>query len=172
MSPTTAVAVNQTTQITDGSEQIRIAKSIFDLETKKEVEVVKIGQFAPVKTMEEFVARLGNDSSKILEVVNDGLKEFERAALINSDSPWLEVTEEGEIGEPFSGTPISTNKLDSFNRTVISMAKMMFGYPDGRLPKTATKEEREAARTKKTEARDKAIDMVLSNPAAVEALKG
>lgn len=162
--------------------EIRIDRQIFDLDSKGDVSLRKVGQFLPVANMQEFVERMGNDSAKILEIVNDGLEEFTRKSLVSDPNvPWYELTEEGELkldGEgdsakpvPFAGTPLPEEKAKSFAASILNLAKALFGYPDAKLPKGASKEDQEKNRALKAEAKAKATDMVLSNPAAVEALK-
>ena len=170
-----------TTQTTpqNAERTIEINKTRFDLDSKGDVSLRKVGKFKPVADMQEFVARLGNDSAKILQIVNDGLEEYSRREMeTDSATPWLVVGEDGEIAtddqkQPvvFSGTVLSEEKAKQFNATVLNMAKMMFGYPDGKLAKNASKEAIEANRKAKQAARDAAQDFLLSNPAAVEALR-
>ena len=170
------------TQTETASKPILIDKDIFDLDTKGDVRLRKVGNFTPVANMQEFVERMGNDSAKILEIVNDGLEEFTRKSLVSDPNvPWYELTEEGELkldGEgdsakpvPFAGTPLLEEKAKSFAASILNLAKALFGYPDAKLPKGASKEDQEKNRALKAEAKAKATDMILSNPAAVEALK-
>lgn len=167
------------TQTQPEAVEIRIPRTQFDLDSKGEVSLVKIGKFQPVATMEEFVARLGNDSNAILNIVNDGLEEYSRKALLSDSSiPWYKLTEEGDVEVdaeknpvPFTGTLLTEEKSKQFFATVLNMAKMMFGYPDQKLPKGATKAEQDANRELKNKAKAQAQDLILSNPAAVEALK-
>lgn len=159
-----------TTQTVPNPENLlEVSKKVFDLDSKKEVEIFKTGNFSPVADMNEFVSRLNNDSAAILKIVNDGLKEFEREKLATAETPWL-TSVEGENGEPatqeFTGTAISDEKGKQLNVNVLNFAKLMFGYDDAAKIKDA--EERSKARQT---AKQKALDMILSNPAAVEALK-
>jgi hypothetical protein len=163
-----------TTQTTPAPSTIEISKSksVFDLDSKADVSVIKVGQFTPVTTMQEFVERLGNDSAAILKVVNDGLIAFatEQLATAN-DVPWKVVDDEGNPGADFNGTLLSEEKTKQLGATVLNIAKMMFGYPDVPRGTKQTPAELAANRAKKSEAKQAAIDFVLSNPAAVEALK-
>jgi hypothetical protein len=159
MSTTQTNPAAGSTPSTDGTKPIMITRNILD--------------------MQEFVSRLGNDSSKILEIVNDGLETYATKQLeTETSAPWVELTEEDEVkkdeaGNPvtFSGTPLPADKEKSFAATILNMAKSMFGYPDQKLPKGASKAEQDANRKLKADAKQAALDMVLSNPAAVEALK-
>lgn len=179
MTPTPAISANANANDASGARQIEISRSIFDLDSKTDVSLRKIGTFTPVANMQEFVDRLSNNSERILEIVNEGLEEYSRKQLLSdSASPWLTVNDDGEIAldeakqpVPFAGTPLPEEKAKSFAATVLNLAKMMFGYPDAKLPKGATKEQQEANRALKSTAKNAAIDMVLSNPAAVEALR-
>jgi hypothetical protein len=179
MSTTQTNPAAGSTPSTDGTKPIMITRNILDLDSRQEVRVAKIGEFKPVADMQEFVSRLGNDSSKILEIVNDGLETYATKQLeTETSAPWVELTEEDEVkkdeaGNPvtFSGTPLPADKEKSFAATILNMAKSMFGYPDQKLPKGASKAEQDANRKLKADAKQAALDMVLSNPAAVEALK-
>lgn len=147
-------------------KEIRVGKTVFDLDSRGEVDVVKVGTFTPVATMHEFTARLGNDSAKILAVVNDGLEAYEREQIAaNNELPWSIEDEEGKL-TPFSGTLLSEEKSKQLSANVLSMAKMLFGYAKDMVTGDATKN-REAKR----EAKAKAAEMLLANPAVIEALK-
>lgn len=166
-------------QTTQTPKEITLTKTGFDLDSKTDVTLMKVAPFTAVGTMQDFVSRLGNDSDLILKVVNDGLEEYERKQLAANDSvAWLTTTEEGEIAKdesgspiPFSGTLLIGEKAKQFAATVLNIAKMAFGYPDGKLAKGATKEEQEANRVLKAAAKSQAQDMILSNPVTLEALK-
>src|SRR6266550_1338890 len=162
MAPTEA-----TKETAPSGRPIKINSRIFDLISKDEVEVQKLGTHEPVRDMQDFVARLGNDSKLILELCDQAMEDYEKAQLEKDPSvPWMQLDEEGAVVGPFEGQAIADSKLESFQKTVLQIAKMMFGYPDGRLPKTATKAEREAAKTKKDQAREEAITFLLGNPSA------
>ena len=157
------------TQPTATAEEIRVSKSVFDLDSKADVSVVKVGTFAPVSDMKEFVARLGNDATKILQVINDGLKAYATEELAKSDAAWMTETE-GEndtiVLEPFTGTLLSEERSKQLNANVINMAKLLFGYD-----KNMVAGDRDANRKAKATAKAQALDMILSNPAVIEALK-
>ena len=174
------MATTQTTpQEPNGVKTIEINRTRFDLDSKGDVSLRKVGQFKPVADMSEFVARLGNDSAKILEIVNDGLENFATKQLAADETaPWYLLGEDGEIvtdenKQPvvFAGTTLSEERAKQFNAMVLLNAKLMFGYPDSKLPKNASKDQVEANRKLKETARQAALDMMLSNPAVVEALK-
>jgi hypothetical protein len=159
--------------------QIETRKSGLDLDSRSDVTLIKVAPFNPAENMESFVSRLGNDAKLILEICNDGLKEYERNKLLADNSiPWYQLNEEDEIitdenKQPvvFSGTLLIGDKAKQFAATVLNLAKMMFGYPADKLAKGASKAEQDANRLAKQTAKDAATNFVLSNPAAVEALK-
>lgn len=147
------------------TKEIRTTKSVFDLDSKSEVTVVKVGQFLPVANMQDFVSRLGNDATKILAIVNDGLESHERNALATNESVAWQVEDENEAGEtvlaPFSGTLLSEEKSKQLSANVLNMAKMLFGYAKDMV----------GGRDAKKAAKAKAQEMLLGNPAVIEALK-
>jgi len=166
MTPTTQTASN-------GAKEIRTrVKSVFDLDSKTEVSVVKVGTFTPVTTMQEFVDRLSNDSTKILEIINDGLEEFAKRTLdSSSEVPFQVIPEDGGDLTPFTGTALSEEKSVQLTATVLNLAKTLFGYPDIPRGTKQSPEELKANREKKASAKQQAYDFVLGNPGAVELLK-
>ena len=160
MTPTTDVA----------NKAIEITKSVFDLDSKGEVTVRKVGDFTPVSTMEEFVSRMGNNAAGILAIVNDGLEKYTEKQLASDDSIAWQLVEEDESGNevlsPFSGTLLTPEKSKGLNATVVNMAKVIFGYA-----KTMVAGDVEANRKAKAAAKASALAMILSNPAAIEGLK-
>lgn len=158
-----------TTQTTPQAPKLEVSRYVFDLDSKETVKLVKEGEFAPVTTVDEFVGRLGNDAATILKVINDGLAKYEETKLASDESkPWLLVDEDEEgkeTREEFKGTPISEEKGKQLSATVINIAKLMFGY--GKKMHENVEENRKA----KAAAKAKALEVILSNPASVEALK-
>lgn len=173
MSPSNA---NETQKTPD---PLYATRSGLDLDSRSEVALAKTQAFTPVTTADEFTARLGGDSIRILEVMNDGLRSFETEKMLaDSTIPWYKLTEEGEIEldehknpVQFSGTLLVGEKAKSFAATVLNFAKAAFGYPSEKLPKGSTKEQQDAYRKLKQTAKDAAQDALLSSAATVEALK-
>lgn len=144
---------------------IETTKTVFDLDRKEDVTLVKQGTFSPVTSVQEFVTRLENNSDAILAVINDGLKSHEMARLAESENPWMEKNEKDEL-IPYAGTPISPIAAKSLNTMVLQFAKLLFGYDEA--DKISDVEKKRAA---KREAKEKALAMQLSNAVVVEALK-
>lgn len=141
------------------SETLRIQRSVFDLDKREDVEVVKVVNFSPVTDAASALSRVGNDSDKFLAIINAGLRDFEREqALGDSANPWNTEDEEGTL-TPFSGTLLSEEKTKQLSANVLNMAKMLFNYEKGMEPGL------------KKAAKQKAMEMILGNPAVIEALK-
>ena len=140
------------------AETLRIQRKQFDLDSKEDVILIKEVTFEPVTSNQEALARVGNDAKKFLEIVNQGLKDFTRDQAASDSSPWLIEDEEGEK-TVYTGTPISEEKSKQLAINVLNMAKMLFGYNKKMDPKS------------KSEAKEKAQAMLLSNPVVVESLK-
>ena len=139
-----------------GSETLKVQRTIFNLDTMEEVTLVKSIEFNPVKDMQEFVARLGNDTAKILAVVNRGLRsEVQQSAVDNASIAWQAEDEDGKLSE-FQGTPADQSGV---NNLVLSLAKQVFGYS-----KDAPVETKRAAK-------EAAINMIRSNDQIREGLK-
>jgi len=166
-----------TTQITPETDEtakanyLEVEKTILDLDSKGEVTLKKqTAPPAPITSMEDFVSRMGNDAETILKYAGVAYLQFYKDNLeSNPDVPWQLVDEDesgNEVLVPFTGTPIAEDKLKQLGATVINLAKMVFGYAKNMVPGNVD-ENRKA----KAAAKAKALEMVLSNPAAVEALK-
>jgi hypothetical protein len=153
-----------------GVKTLEVSKTVFDLDSKEYVNLKKQGPFNPVSTMEEFTTRLANDAKLILEIVNDGLEEYQRKQLATDNSVAWKLVEEDDEGKEtltdFTGTPISAEKSKSLSATVINLAKTIFGYSKNMVPGNV-----EENRKAKKAAKDQALSMLLSNPAAIEGLK-
>lgn len=138
-------------------KQSPITKTVFDLDTMDEVTLVKIvPDFVPAENSAEVLARVGNDTAKLLEIMNDGLRSAERAAIETNSEPWhtYKVDESGEptdeVNGEFSGKMADTTKVNSL---VLTLAKTVFGYS-----KSMSKDEKRAAKSS-------ALDMIKSNDA-------
>jgi hypothetical protein len=151
-------------------------KNVLDLESREFVPVLKIGSLTHVTTVQEAVDRLNNDSDLILRVINKGLEEWAKEQLESDTSvPYQMLDEEGNPQPAPTSLLVfgSEDKEKSFGATILNLAKMMFGYPDvqrGAASKLSA-DELKALRATKVAAKQQAVDFVLSNPAAVEALK-
>jgi hypothetical protein len=153
----------------EGPKTLEVSKVVFDLDSKDYVTLKKTGAFVPVTSMAEFTERLGNDGAAILDIVNDGLEEYSKKQLAVNPEPWKIVEEDEEGNETlseFKGTPISPEKSRLLSATVINLAKTLFGYAKNMVPGNA-----EENRKAKKAAKDSALGMLLSNPAAIEGLK-
>lgn len=159
------------TPSTDTNKTLEVRKTVFDLDSKEDVTVVKVGSFTPVTTMEEFVGRLANNAAAILQIVNDGLEKYTETQIAGDTAiPWQLVENDDTTGAetlvPFTGTLLSADKSKQLGATVINIAKLMFNYAKQMVPGSV-----EENRKAKKAAKDSALEMILSNPAAVESLR-
>ena len=138
-------------------KQAPITRTIFDLSTMDEVTLVKaVPDFIPAENSAEVLARVGNDSIKLLAIMNDGLRAAEREAVANNTDPFhtYELDESGEptdkVNGPFTGIAADSGKV---NALVLTLAKTVFGYA-----KNLTKPEKKAAK-------ESALEMIRTNDA-------
>ena len=166
---TPSVSTNSPT-LPAGSVALEVTKVVFDLDSKGEVTVRKVGEFTPVENMEQFVQRLNSDAGLILRLANKALENYTEDQLsANNSVPWQQVEEDENGNEtlvPFSGTLLSPEKSKGLNATVINLAKVIFGYAKNMIPTDAV-----ANRDAKKAAKQSALNMILSNPAAIEGLR-
>lgn len=106
-----------------------INRTVFDLDSFEDVYLSKEVPFTPATSVEEALKRLGGDSAKLLEAVNDGLlADAKRVAAHDTSIPWMQETE-SEDGKtslaPFSGT-VADSKI--VNGMVLNLAKSVYGY--------------------------------------------
>lgn len=140
-------------------QTLRITRNVFDLDSRDYVEVIKTVEFTPVENTADALAIVGNDAKKFLEIVNAGLRDYQRDQAANDDSvAWQTESEDGTL-QPFSGTTLTEEKSKQLAANVLNMAKMLFGY------------NKDMSREDKRSAKDKATEMLLGNPAVIEALK-
>ena len=154
---------------------ITISKTVFDLDSKDDVSVMKAGTFTPVATMSEFSERMAGDTDQALKIINVALEMYAKEQLESDNSiSWKTQKEDGTAGDDFSGTLLSPEKSKQLDATVLNLAKTMFGYPDSPRGgnKNLSEEEIKSQRATKSKAKQEALDFILSSPAAIERLKG
>ena len=152
------------------SNSLEVSKSVFDLDSKEMVEIRKVGNFIPVTDVNDFSTRLQNDAKLILEVINSGLKEYQKSQLANDENIKWQLVEEDENGvetlSEFSGNPVGEKAWKQFKQVVISLAKSLFGYE-----KVMVQGDVKANREAKDKAKKDALAMLIGNPATIEKLK-
>ncbi len=138
-------------------KQAPIQKTIFDLDTMEEILLVKsVPDFKEAENSNEVLARVGNDTAKMLKLLNDGLRLAEREQVATGSDPWhtFVVNDEGEytdeVNGPFTGT-IADSK--AVNALKLTLAKTVFGFN-----KNMSKDE-------KATAKDSALEMIKTTPA-------
>lgn len=135
-----------------------ITDTVFDLDSFDEVKLVKNPPpFQTVSSIEEALSRLGNDSTKLLQVLNDGLiGEYRDQFAADPSQPWHTFDDEGEPNGVFTGT-IAESK--SVNNLVLTLAKTVFGFS-----KDMTPEQKKAAKAS-------AKEMIAANDAIKNGLR-
>lgn len=139
-----------------------VQKQIFDLDLFNERTLTKTFTVEPVANYQEFLARLGNDTGKVIELLNVALVSQARDEAKNSETGWnqFKLDESGEesdvIEGPFSGTPADPKTV---NQLVLTLAKTVFGYS------------KDAGPEKKRAAKEKASAMIKGNAEIREGLK-
>ena len=130
------------------TQTIRVQRTVFDLNDFAEVLLVKETSYTPVESIEAALAAVGNDSAKLLAVVNDGLRAETRRQAASTPENWHTFDEEGEINGAFGGVMADVKKV---NATVLTLAKNVFGYS------------KELDKAAKRAAKDAAINLIKGN---------
>ena len=134
----------------------QVQRTIFDLDSFEEVTLVKTIEFEPVASVQDALVALGNDSAKLLEVINDGLLAEKRRIAGGEAGDWHTFTDEGEVNGPFTGTPAN---MKAVNALTLTLAKTVYGF-NGDMTKDQKRTAKESARA-----------MIASTPAIREGLK-
>jgi hypothetical protein len=143
------------------AQEIRVQKTLTDLATLDDVLLVKSGTFTPVVDAAEALARLGNDSAALQEVINDGLKARAMQELRQTAGGWHTFKKDDtgedtdEVNGPFEGQVGDSKKI---NVLVLTLAKSVFGFE-----KSMSKEQKAAAK-------EAARSMIKSTPAIKDGL--
>lgn len=135
-----------------------ITRTILNLDTFENVTIVKVPPpMVEVSSVEELLERVNHDSTKLLQILNDGLEDAYRKAFEeNPNEPWHEFDEEGEVNGVFEGTQAEPKAVNSL---VLTLAKTVFGFV-----KEMTKEQKKAAKAAATE-------MIKANEAIKDGLR-
>ena len=122
----------------------RVERTVFDLDSFEEVNLVKEVEYTPVTSIEEALAKLENDAAKLLDVLNSGLLEVVKNAAAEENDGWHTYDDEKpeEINGEFSGTIAD---MKAVNSLTLTLAKTVYGFAKG-LPKSAKKAAKESAR--------------------------
>lgn len=149
----------QTTKV----EVPRINRNVFDLDSFENVDLFKVVPFQKAKTVEEALTRLGGDSAKLLEAVNDGLlADAKRVASHDTSIPWMQDVEDESgkvVAEEFGGT-VADSKI--VGGMVLNLAKSVYGYNKAAAAKD---------KAGKTKAKEQAMAFIASNEVIKNGLK-
>jgi hypothetical protein len=138
------------------TKAVPLQKSGISLETFEQTKIYKdYVTPAQVVSMEDALARVGNDHKKLLAVISDGLKAESQREARSSDQGWYELDEKGEK-TPFTSALVEPEVV---NPTVLTLAKTVYDYDDATTPE----EKREAKRL--------AFEHIKSDPRIVAGLK-
>ena len=134
MSPTTATIATKT-----------VTRTVFDLASFDDVKLEKLVA-VPAKptTIEEALTSAGNDTSKLLDLIHEGLvSEAMEAARADVSGFLVAETEDSEeAGKPYTGQFASDEQKDHINKLVLDFAKMNgFGKSLAKDKKRALKDE-------------------------------
>jgi hypothetical protein len=106
--------------------QLKVTTSIMSLETMEDVKLVKIEDFQNVTSTQEAESRLGNDSAKLLDVINRGLQAMRKEELRQDSEGWRTLDDKGNPNGPFVGEMVDSDKIGGL---ILQFAKVN-GYSD------------------------------------------
>lgn len=144
----------------NGTQTKTTQRTVFDLQKFDDVKLVK--EFAvPAKptSLEEALAAVGNDQSKLLEVIHSGLTAAAANDAYNNIEGFKVVGEDGEPSEPYTGKYADEDMGKKINAAILSLAKLQ-GYDKSLSP------------AKKNELKESATNFLRSNPAMLASIAG
>lgn len=139
----------------------RSQKTVFDLTSFDDIKLVK--EYAvPQKpaSIEEALAAVGNDQTRLLEVIHEGLVAAAGDNAYKDNSGWSIEAEDGTV-QPYSGNYADESKTKLINGAVLNLAKLQAGGSWDTLPKE-----------KKAAFKDSAIGMLRANPDMLKSIAG
>lgn len=137
----------------------------IDLETFSDVRMFKhVPTVAEVTSVNDALARLGNDHAKLLSIIRDGLESHEIEKARNEPTGWKLYDAEGkETDQEYNGTLVDSEIL---NPLVLTIAKNSFGYDEA--DSITDVEKKRAAKRK---AKEEAQEFIGSAPKLLQGLK-
>jgi hypothetical protein len=104
-------------------ETVKTTKSGTDLETFSDVNLVKyVPKVAPVTSLHDFMARIGNDEKEAFALMTQSLQAKTTEAARKSDDGWVNVDEDGKE-TTYSGTLVDSKILNPF---VLALARINY----------------------------------------------
>jgi hypothetical protein len=128
---------------------IKVESTFFDLELFDDVPVVKTAEFTAPESMEAALKTLGNDSSKLLAIIVDGMIAQTKRDMRNDAAGWHTYNEDGSVNGVYTGAAADPKKVNPF---VLNLAKTVFGFD-----KSLAKEEKRLRK-------EKAIEWIKNSP--------
>lgn len=110
-------------------ESVKTTKSGISLETFEPVKLYKKVPIVPaVGSLEEALARVGNDEKKLLAILTEGLQSEAVRSAREDNSNWLLIDDsEKETSEVFAGALANSEDV---NPVVLMFAKLNHGFDD------------------------------------------
>jgi hypothetical protein len=153
-----------TTQVTptaaSAASTKAVTRTVFDLTTFDDLKLTKTVTLpAKPENLEQALAAVGNDQSKLMAVIYEGLVAEKLENERNDASGFMVIPDEGEPTELYTGTFADESKTKAINGAVLNLAKAA-GY-DKSLPIE-----------KKNELKQQARDFIRGNPAMLKFIAG
>lgn len=143
------------------ANKIRTTQAFVNLEDFENVVLVKETTFVPPASIQDALTQLGNDQSKLLAMVSEGMRSDAIRSLRADDSqPWMDQDDEGNM-VAFTGSVADSKAVNDLRAT---LAKTLFGYQPGRNQSDEVK-----AANKK--AREQAMEMIRTTDAIKNGLR-
>jgi hypothetical protein len=150
------------TPSTNGTNVAKTQRSVFDVNKFENILLVKEYAEPPKPaSLEEALSAVGNDQTKLLDILYAGLRAAAREAAYNDLSGFRVIDEDGEPGEVYEGKPADPSVEKLVKGAVLTMAKLQAGGSW----ESKTADEKRALKVK-------AAEFIRSNPAMLASFAG
>lgn len=154
---------------TQTTETAKLQNTVFDLTQFDDVKLVKtVALPAPVTSVEEALAVVGNNSDALLKVINAGLSEHVKEQARAEKTGWKVEDEDGNLSDTeYTGKYAEGDVAKTVNGAILNFAKMLAMGAGGWDSLKG-----EDGRKKKAEFKAMAVQNFRANPAVLASLTG
>lgn len=150
---------NMTPQTQESPKTKTTQQTVFDLDTFGSLTLYK-DYTLPEKpaSVESALASVGNDTNRLLDVIQFGLAEQARLQAASSQLGWSSKNDDEEF-VAYTGTFADEKLGKAIDGAVLNLAKAAFGY------------RKELSAEAKTASKQKAMEVIKSNPSVLQSIK-
>lgn len=160
MAPDTQDVNDQNQSEQPAGDKLKIQRTVFDLKTFDDVQLIKyVDSPTRPKDVREAHALVGGNEEKLIDLIYKGLVAELRDAEYEKIDGFKVITEDGKLGDDYSGKYADDSKKALINAAVLNIAKLQ-GY------------NKDMSADQKKASKAKAMGFIRDNPAMIESIQG